>query len=110
MTQASAYSASDGAAYQVFLGRWTRALGQRMVEFARFPQGPLLDVGCGTGSLAATMAARGLAIGVDVAMPYVAYAGEHVRGPRYVVGEASHLPFADAAFTGAAAQLMLNFV
>jgi SAM-dependent methyltransferase len=110
MTTSSAYSASDGAAYQVFLGRWTRALSERMVEFARFPEGPLLDVGCGTGSLAAAMATRGPAVGVDVAVPYVSYANEHAAGPRFVAGEASRLPFADGAFAGAAAQLVLNFV
>jgi SAM-dependent methyltransferase len=110
MTQASAYSASDGAAYQLFLGRWTRALGDKMVEFARFPDGPLLDIGCGTGSLAAAMARRGPAIGIDIAVPYVAYASEHAAGPRFVAGEASLLPFADGAVAGAAAQLVLNFV
>ena len=102
MVQASAYSASDGAAYEVFLGRWTRALGQRMVEFARFPEGPLLDVGCGTGSLAGAMATRGPAIGVDVAVPYVVYANEHAVGPRFVAGEAGRLPFANGVFAGAA--------
>jgi SAM-dependent methyltransferase len=110
MTQASAYRASDGAAYEVFLGRWTRALGERMVEFARFPDGPLLDVGCGTGSLAAAMAARRPAVGVDVAVPYVAYGRAQAAGPVFVAGEASRLPFADGAFAGAAAQLVLNFV
>jgi SAM-dependent methyltransferase len=109
MTQASAYSASDGTAYEVFLGRWTRALGERMVEFARFPEGTLLDVGCGTGSLAAAMARRGPAVGVDIALPYLAYANRH-DGPHFVASEASHLPFADGAFAGAAAQLVLNFV
>jgi SAM-dependent methyltransferase len=110
MTQPSAYCASNGAAYEVFLGRWTRALGERMVEFARFSEGPLLDVGCGTGSLASAMAQRGPAVGVDVAVPYVAYASEHAAGPRFVAGEAGRLPFADGAFAGAAAQLVLNFV
>jgi SAM-dependent methyltransferase len=110
MTRASAYTASDGAAYESFLGRWTRKLGARMVEFARFPQGRLLDVGCGTGSLAAAMAQRGPAIGIDVALPYVAYASVQAAGPRFVAGEASRLPFADGAFAGAAAQLVLNFV
>jgi len=112
MTTASAYSASDGAAYQVFLGRWTRALGQKMVEFARFPAGRLLDVGCGTGSLAAAMASRGETVGVDVALPYVTFAQAWAgaAGPRFVAGEASRLPFADGAFSGAAAQLVLNFV
>jgi SAM-dependent methyltransferase len=114
MTRSSAYSASDGAAYEVFLGRWTRALGERMVEFARFPEGMLLDVGCGTGSLAMAMAARGNAVGqtvgIDVAVPYVAYASVQAAGPRFVAGEASRLPFADGVFAGAGAQLVLNFV
>jgi SAM-dependent methyltransferase len=110
MTQASAYRASDGAAYEVFLGRWTRALGELMVEFARFPEGRMLDVGCGTGSLAAAMAARGPAVGVDVAAPYVAYARERAAGPVFVAGEASRLAFGDGVFAGAAAQLVLNFV
>jgi len=110
MTQASTYSARDGAAYEVFLGRWTRALGERMVEFARFPDGRLLDVGCGTGSLATAMARRGPSVGVDVSLPYLAYANHHGGGPRFAAGEASRLPFADGVFTGAAAQLVLNFV
>lgn len=110
MTQASAYRASDGAAYQVFLGRWTRALGVLLVEFARFPDGRLLDVGCGTGSLAAAMAARGPTIGVDVAVPYLAYARRQVVPVRFVAGAASRLPFAAGVFAGAAAQLVLNFV
>jgi len=110
MTQASSYSASNGAAYEIFLGRWTRALGERMVEFARFPDGMLLDIGCGTGSLASAMAKHGQAVGVDVALPYLAYANSHNGGPQFVAGEASRLPFADGAFAGTAAQLVLNFV
>jgi SAM-dependent methyltransferase len=110
MQSASAYSASDGAAYQLFLGRWTRALGERMVEFARFPDGVLLDVGCGTGSLAAAMAQRGPAVGIDIAIPYVAYATGQAMAARFVAGEASRLPFADGSFAGAGAQLVLNFV
>jgi SAM-dependent methyltransferase len=110
MTQASAYNASDGAAYDVFLGRWTRALGERMVEFARFPEGMLLDVGCGTGSLTQAMAKRDPAVGIDIALPYVDYARKQDDRSRFVVGEASQLPFTGGAFAGAAAQLVLNFV
>jgi hypothetical protein len=34
----SAYYASDGAAYQVFLGRWTEVLAPVFLDFARITQ------------------------------------------------------------------------
>ena len=59
----------------MFLGRWSRRLGDALAEFAGFAgEGDLLDVGCGTGSLALAMAerwpGRGI-VGVDVAEPYL---------------------------------------
>ena len=54
-----AYHASDGAAYQVFLGRWTELLAPVFLDFVRISgDGDVLDVGCGTGSLAAEVDAR----------------------------------------------------
>ncbi|MGB8630003.1 MAG: hypothetical protein WCD69_11510, partial [Xanthobacteraceae bacterium] len=47
----STYHASDGAAYEKFLGRWTKELAPRFLDFATFSnEGPILDVGTGTGS------------------------------------------------------------
>jgi len=72
------YHASNGAAYEVFLGRWTRRLAEAMADFADFPDdGDLLDIGCGTGSLAFALAARGpgrRVVGVDPAEPYIDFA------------------------------------
>src|SRR5882672_3392909 len=49
----STYHADDGAAYERFLGRWTQRLAEPFIAFARLPaNGDVLDVGCGTGSLA----------------------------------------------------------
>src|SRR5262245_25111965 len=74
----SAYHASDGASYQVFLGRWTAVLAPVFLEFARIGgDGDVLDVGCGTGSLAAEVARSGSdrrVIGVDVADAYLSHA------------------------------------
>jgi SAM-dependent methyltransferase len=112
----SSYHATDGAAYEVFLGRWTRRLAQPLLDFAEFAgAGQLLDAGCGTGSLANAMAARWPerhVIGVDVATPYIAFARSQA-GPgnlAFEIADAAKLPFADRSFAGAAAQLVLNFV
>jgi SAM-dependent methyltransferase len=112
----SAYHATDGAAYEVFLGRWTRSLAEPLLDFADFPTaGDLLDVGCGTGSLASAMAARWprrRVVGIDIAPPYVALARSQVgiENLAFEVGDAAKLPYADTSFAGAAAQLVLNFV
>jgi len=112
----SAYHATDGTAYEVFLGRWTRRLADPLLDFARFPAaGRLLDVGCGTGSLACAMAARWPArnvVGIDIAAPYVAFARSQARfaNLQFDLVDAIRLPYADASFGGAAAQLVLNFV
>jgi SAM-dependent methyltransferase len=116
MPQASMYHASDGAAYEVFLGRWTRLLAPRLLDFAAFAaDGALIDVGTGTGSLACAMAERWRSrrvLGVDIAEPYVAYAREQANGAsiEFDIGDAAALRCADGAFAGAAAQLVLNFV
>src|SRR5215475_13564868 len=77
MPDGSTYHASDGASYELFLGRWTKALAPHLLDFAEFSSdGPLLDVGTGTGSMALAMAARwpGRSIvAIDIAEPYIAF-------------------------------------
>jgi hypothetical protein len=59
----STYQASDGAAYEKFLGRWTKLLAPGVLDFADFrPNGSLLDCGTGTGSLACAIAAPAILI------------------------------------------------
>jgi SAM-dependent methyltransferase len=116
MAQPSGYHASDGAAYEVFLGRWTQRLAGPLIDFSAFPgRGRLLDVGCGTGSLARAMATRWptrSVAGVDIAKPYIAYAQAQPRldNLAFEIADAARLPFADRSFDGAVAQLVLNFV
>ena len=116
MATVSTYHASDGAAYEVFLGRWTRDLAPLLIDFASLSSdGALLDVGTGTGSLARAMAARWPSrkvVGVDVAEPYIAFARANSRHPEleFEIGDVAALRHADAAFAGAVAQLVLNFV
>src|SRR5258705_11228869 len=74
---ADLYQATDGAAYEVFLGRRSRRLAEKLLDFAAFADdGALLDVGCGTGSLTGTMAARWpqrRIVGVDFSEAFIAF-------------------------------------
>ncbi len=112
----STYRASDGAAYERFLGRWSRLLAEPFAEFARpADQGRLLDVGCGTGSLALALAERGASdrvAALDIAIPYIAFARSRpgAAGIGFSVGDACRLPYPDGSFAAALAQLSLNFV
>ena len=113
--RSSTYRASDGAAYERFLGRWSRVLAGSFAEFARLPEdGAILDVGCGTGSLTLSLAERrrGRVGGIDIAAPYIAFARDRPAAERadFAVGDACNLPYADRHFAASLAQLALNFV
>lgn len=114
---ASAYHASDGAAYEHFLGRWTARLAGAFADFACVADaGDVLDAGCGTGSLAAELARRNPArqvVGADVAHAYVTFARKRhdtVQNLRFEQADAAALPFRDGQFSAALTQLVLTFV
>jgi SAM-dependent methyltransferase len=104
------------AAYERFMGRWSRQLAPLLVEFAGVSDGDsVLDVGSGTGALASSLAASFEAVrvtGVDASVAYVRHAAAHNRSDRvrFLVGNAQSLPLPDAAFDGALSMLALNFV
>jgi SAM-dependent methyltransferase len=59
----------------------------------------VLDVGCGTGDMAAALMVRGYDVkGVDIAEPMVERARERWGEDRFDVGDGEHLPYADASF------------
>src|SRR5215472_1378248 len=73
---------ASGAAYEPYVGRWSRLVAREFVSWLAVPCGSRwLDVGCGTGALSQTilqMAAPGVVTGVDPSAAYVAFAREQV--------------------------------
>jgi SAM-dependent methyltransferase len=113
---AAAYLADDGAAYERFLGRWTGRLAQVLIDFAALPgDGPVLDVGCGTGSVAFELRRRFpdrsvSAVDVSSAYPAFAQGRDGGRDIRFELADAARLPFEAGAFAGAITQLALYFM
>ena len=107
---------SVGAAYERFMGRWSRELAPLLVTFAGIRDGDaVLDVGSGTGALTTALAARAPSsriIGIDPAASYVAFARQRHPGERvrFEVGDAQQLRFADASFDRTVSLLVLNFI
>ena len=101
-------------AYDRFMGRYSRALAPRLIEFAGVVPGmTALDVGCGPGPLTERLAERIGAERVaaaDPSEPFVAACAERVPGADVRQAGAERLPWPDAAFDAALAQLVVNFL
>ena len=107
---------SSGAAYEAYVGRWSREVAVRFVPSLAVPAGRAwVDVGCGTGVLTAAVlgyAQPSSVLGVDASEAFVATAAEQVRDPRarLEVGDAAALPAGDAAADAVVSGLVLNFL
>lgn len=107
---------ASGAAYDPFMGRWSRRVAREFLRWLAVPDGERwLEVGCGTGALTDTvleLAAPALLTAADRSAAYVAYSrAQRRQGPvRFVVADVTQLParpgVADAVVSG----LLLNFV
>lgn len=100
--------------YDAFMGRYSTGLSAPFADFALVHAGQrVLDVGCGPGALTRELAARvgaGSVAGVDPSESYAASARERFPDVRIEVATAGALPFADAEFDAALAQLVIHFL
>lgn len=105
-----------GAAYEAYVGRWSRLVAREILGWLRVPPGSRwLDVGCGPGTLVEAIldeAAPRAVVGIDRSKGFVAHARERVTDPRcaFEVSDAQALPFAADSFDAVVSGLVLNFV
>jgi len=105
-----------GAAYEAYVGRWSRPVARAFVRWLEIPPGSAwLDVGSGPGALAQEIleaAAPRRVLGVDRSEGFVAHARARTADARaeFRVGDAQALPVDGGAFDAAVSGLVLNFV
>lgn len=116
---AASYSAGvsffvAAAAYDRFMGRYSRLLSVQMADLAGIRAGQqTLDVGCGPGALTAELVARvghGGVAAVDPSAPFVTAVRERFPGVEVQQAPAEELPFADGRFDATLAQLVVHFM
>jgi SAM-dependent methyltransferase len=105
-----------GEAYEPYVGRWSRLVARDFIDWLALPSGGRwLDVGCGTGALTQTIAARTEPVavtGLDPSDRFIAFARRQIPDRRvsFQTADAQALPFADMTFDAVVAGLVLNFV
>ncbi len=107
---------TDGAAYDRFMGVWSRLAGQEVLDWVA-PQPGLrwLDVGCGNGAFSQLIAEQCeplSLVGIDPSDAQLIFARQHplLQSAEFVNADAMALPFADAAFDLAVMPLVIFFV
>lgn len=103
-----------GEAYDRFMGRYSRPLALRFVDFLEVEPGQhALDVGCGPGALTEPLVARLGAThvaAIDPSEPFVEACRERFPGVDVRRGAAESLPFDDGVHDVVAACLVVHFM
>ncbi|MGH2627157.1 MAG: class I SAM-dependent methyltransferase [Anaerolineales bacterium] len=105
-----------GEAYEPYVGRWSRLVARRFIEWRSLPaESSWIDVGCDTGALVQTIldAARPRhIIAIDSSAGYVAFAAGRIHDPKaeFMVGDAQRLDQDEGSLDAAVSGLVLNFL
>ena len=106
----------DGAAYEEFMGKWSRLAGRAFLDWLAPAAGlRWVDVGCGNGAFTDLIVARCGPLdvqGIDPSDAQVVFARDRLRGApvAFRTGDAMALPYADATFDAATMALVIFFV
>jgi SAM-dependent methyltransferase len=104
-----------GDPYEQYVGRWSRRVAPRFLSWLGMPaRRKWLDVGCGTGALAAAIlehCAPAAVAGVEPSEGFLGTAGAHLAGRAMLYqGSATAIPLGDASVDVVVSGLVLNFV
>lgn len=116
MASSSTFVASSGDGYEQQMGRWSRRLSELFLDFCGCRDGEaILDAGCGTGALTASIIRRTKTTrtsGIDFSSAYIDYAKRTVSDARaeFRVGDVCALPYETASFDRVLSLLVLHFV
>ena len=105
----------DGQAYDRYMGRWSRAVGEKFLAWLDPPANlRWLDVGCGTGAftkLVLDRTAPESIVGLDPSPAQVEHARRVVTAPQveFREGSAVDLPFESGAFDAVVSALAIHF-
>jgi ubiquinone/menaquinone biosynthesis C-methylase UbiE len=106
----------DGAAYERYMGIWSRLAGDAFLDWlAPEPGLRWLDVGCGNGAFTEMIAERCAPAslqGIDPSEAQLAFARERpaLRGAMFRKGDAQALPYPEGSFDAAVMPLVIFFV
>jgi SAM-dependent methyltransferase len=105
----------SGAAYEPYVGRWSRLVAREFLRWLDEPPGSRwIDVGCGTGALTRTLLEVGSPAAVtalDRSRAYLLQVGGSLeQRAALVVGDAQRLPIPGSSADAVVSGLVLNFV
>ena len=107
---------SDGAAYERYMGEWSRRVGDTFIDWLT-PEPGLrwLDIGCGNGAFTEMLVERGTPgsiHGVDPSEAQLLHARSRplLRGAEFIQADAMALPFPDDSFDAAVMPLVIFFL
>ncbi len=107
---------ADGAAYENYIGRWSKPISHLFVDWLAQPSGlRWVDIGCGTGALSATVLDRAdpsMVTGIEPSEGFLSYARSTITDDRagFRLGDAQGLPLEDSVADVSVSGLVLNFV
>jgi ubiquinone/menaquinone biosynthesis C-methylase UbiE len=107
---------TDGEAYERLMGRWSRLVGERFLDWLDAPKGlRWLDVGCGNGAFTEELIARcapAAVTAIDPSEDQLAFGrtrtGAEIADFRF--GDAQELTFDDGSFDVAVMALVISFL